>query len=198
MERWKRAVAGLGVRWVVVAVGLTVAGCGTSGRESGGANQTQRDIVVPTGESWFPIGPAPITGVIRYLKKPLDPQNPQNDPRIVTSTQTGRATAIAVNPSKTDELYVGTAGGGLWHTKNALDPEPIWSASLSGTDQFGSSAIGSLAVTPTACSATGISCGPAGETCGCSVIWAGTGEAGRRRDTLYGAGGLSLRGSRAR
>ena len=174
MQRGKRA---FGVRCVVTGVALTLAACSNGGHESDHAIQAQRDLTFPTGDTFFPIGPAPITGVIRYVTN--------SSP---SSTQTGRATVIAVNPAKTDELYVGTAGGGIWHTKNALDPEPIWSASLTGTDTFGSSAIGAIAVVPTACTATGIACGPAGETCGCSVIWAGTGEGSRRRDTLYGAG----------
>ena len=94
---------------------------------------------------------------------------------------------ITTNPEKADEVWLGTASGGLWHTRNALDPNPLWSSALDGSSFFQSNSIGAIAVS--SCVATGGEiCSGSGESCGCSVIWVGTGENGRRRDTHYGAG----------
>src|SRR3989441_6913060 len=51
------------------------------------------------GDTWFPIGPAPILGF--YTPN---------------SNYSGRATAIAVNPHNVDDVWLGTAGGGVWHS----------------------------------------------------------------------------------
>lgn len=102
------------------------------------------------GTTWFPLGPAPIDGFFR-------------------GGVSGRATAIAANPDNPDEIWVGTAAGGVWHTVDAgVNWEPLG-------DREESLAIGSLAVDQ--CSGAG-----------CGRIYAGTGENAIRRDTYHGAG----------
>lgn len=107
------------------------------------------------GTNWFPIGPAYVS-------------NGQSWPygRVNTS---GRATTIAVNPSNPDELWLGTAAGGVWHSTNGgTNFLPI-------SDDQASLAIGSIAVDN--CSASG-----------CGTVYVGTGENSIRRDTYYGMG----------
>jgi photosystem II stability/assembly factor-like uncharacterized protein len=82
---------------------------------------------------------------------------------------TGRATAIAVNPLNKNDVWLGTAGGGVWHSPDAgLSWLPM-------SDDQPSLAIGSIALA--GCSASH-----------CSAVYAGTGENAIRRDTYYGAG----------
>jgi uncharacterized repeat protein (TIGR01451 family) len=81
--------------------------------------------------------------------------------------ETGRATAIAVNPQNPDDVWIGTAGGGVWHLSGGK-----W---FPMSDDQAALAIGSLALT--GCSSAG-----------CTTIYAGTGENAIRRDTYYGAG----------
>lgn len=102
------------------------------------------------GDSWFPIGPAPIDGFF-------------------AGGATGRASAIAVNPQNPDEVYLGTAAGGVWRTRDGgTNWKPV-------TDKQAALAIGSIALA---------GCSPVG----CTRIYAGTGENAIRRDTYYGAG----------
>ena len=102
------------------------------------------------GSTWLPIGPAPIDGFF-------------------AGGATGRATAIAVNPTNANEVWLGTATGGVWHS---LDSGANWEPE---TDLEDSLSIGALALD--GCDASG-----------CAVIYAGTGENAIRRDTYYGAG----------
>jgi hypothetical protein len=81
----------------------------------------------------------------------------------------GRATVIAVNPSNPDDVWLGTANGGVWHSTTG---GAQWAAM---SDNEESLAIGAIALA--GCKATG-----------CSTIYAGTGENAIRRDTYYGAG----------
>ncbi len=107
------------------------------------------------GINWFPIGPADISNGQTY-----------GDSRVNVS---GRATVIAVNPTNANELWVGTASGGVWHSTNAgVNFLPI-------SDDQPSLAIGAIALDN--CSAAG-----------CATIYAGTGENSIRRDTYYGMG----------
>src|SRR5690349_13512440 len=106
------------------------------------------------GITWLPIGPAPVAGGQTFGS------------RVDVS---GRATVIAVNPSNADDVWLGTANGGVWHSTNGgVNWRPM-------SDFEESLAIGSIAL-----SGCGVS--------GCSVIYAGTGENAIRRDTYYGAG----------
>jgi len=106
------------------------------------------------GTTWFPIGPA-------------DVSNGQGETGMVSTS--GRATVIAVNPANPDELWLGTATGGVWHSTNAgANFLPI-------SDDQASLAIGAIALD---------SCTSAG----CGIIYVGTGENSIRRDTYYGMG----------
>jgi len=106
------------------------------------------------GKSWLPIGPAPIATA---------------DPQFFTGGWVGRATAVAVNPDNPDDVWLGTAGGGVWHS---TDAGANWRAM---TDTQASLAIGSLALAECDASA-------------CLTVYAGTGENAIRRDTYYGQG----------
>jgi hypothetical protein len=92
---------------------------------------------------------------------------PEKDCCFFQGGETGRATAIAANPQNRDDIWVGTAGGGVWHFVSGK-----W---YPMSDNQASLAIGSLALA--GCSSSG-----------CSKIYAGTGENAIRRDTYYGAG----------
>ncbi|MFL6211719.1 MAG: hypothetical protein ACJ74W_22925 [Pyrinomonadaceae bacterium] len=111
------------------------------------------------GINWFPIGPAAITGGQTY-----------GGGRVEVS---GRSTAIAVNPANANDVWLGTALGGVWHsTDGGQKWKPL-------SDQEASLSIGALALDiPGGCANA--------ETCG--TIYAGTGENAIRRDTYYGAG----------
>ena len=106
------------------------------------------------GINWFPIGPADVSN------------GQDTSARINTS---GRATVIAVNPKNPNELWLGTASGGVWHSTNAgVNFLPI-------SDDQPSLAIGAIALDNCIASE-------------CGVIYAGTGENSIRRDTYYGMG----------
>ena len=89
----------------------------------------------------------------------------------------GRVTALAVDPGCADKggkhctLYVAAAGGGIWRTDDALNPNPHWSP-VSG--DIPSTAIGSLLVDPT---------DQRGRT-----LYAGTGEESGSSDSEAGLG----------
>ncbi len=102
------------------------------------------------GDTWFPIGPAPIDNFF-------------------SGGVTGRASAIAVNPLNPDDVWMGTAAGGVWHSN---DGGHRWRP-MSDTESF--MAIGALALD--GCTALG-----------CTTVYAGTGENAIRRDTYYGGG----------
>jgi hypothetical protein len=107
------------------------------------------------GINWFPIGPADYAN-----------GQTQGDSRVHAS---GRASIIAVNPVNPSDVWLGTAGGGVWHSTNG---GVNW---LPMSDNEASLAIGSIALD--GCNANG-----------CSAIYVGTGENGIRRDTYYGMG----------
>lgn len=84
----------------------------------------------------------------------------------------GRATAVAVNPHNSLDIWLGTAGGGVYHS---ADGGEHWKAM---SEHEPSGAIGALALD--GCDGGGVSY--------CTTIYAGTGENAMRRDTYYGAG----------
>lgn len=108
-----------------------------------------------SGTNWFPIGPADLSNGQTY-----------GDGRVNVA---GRATVIAVNPSNTNDIWLGTATGGVWHSTNG---GVNW---LPMSDNEASLSIGAIALD--GCSASG-----------CTTIYAGTGENSIRRDTYYGMG----------
>ncbi len=107
------------------------------------------------GDTWFPIGPAPIDGFF-------------------PGGVTGRASAIAVNPFNLNDVWLGTAAGGVWHS---IDGGVNWRPM---SDYETSLAIGAIALD--GCTARG-----------CATVYAGTGENAIRRDTYFG-GGLLIGG----
>ncbi|MBI4851472.1 MAG: hypothetical protein HY819_06740 [Acidobacteria bacterium] len=104
---------------------------------------------------WQAIGPSAV-----FNGQPLDPQN---SPPINIS---GRATAIIVAPNDSNRIFLGTAQGGLWLTR---DSGKSWQPL---TDNLPSLAIGALAMDPK---------NP-------NIILLGTGEANFSGDSYYGAG----------
>jgi hypothetical protein len=108
---------------------------------------------------WTPIGPAPLSDTITFGASSN-----------IVSAASGRTTVIAVNPVNHREVWLGTAGGGLWHTTDVLAPEPQWNVELDGP-------IGAVALD---------SCGT-----GACRVWVGTGENVIRRHS-YGGYGIYL------
>jgi autotransporter-associated beta strand protein len=99
---------------------------------------------------WFTLGPAPIN----------NGQTPGNN------ASTGRITGVAVDPSDPNVIYVSTAGGGAWKTKNGgLTWLPLF-------DNHGTMFSGAIAVAPS---------NP-------RVIYFGTGEGNNSFDSYYGSG----------
>jgi photosystem II stability/assembly factor-like uncharacterized protein len=104
--------------------------------------------------NWTPLGPLAIPNGQTYSA---------SDARVLVS---GRVTAIAIDPSTPDTVYLGTAQGGVWKsTDNGVSWEPR-------TDNEVSLAIGGLALDPNS---------P-------QIIYAGTGEGNFSGDSYYGAG----------
>lgn len=78
----------------------------------------------------------------------------------------GRVSAIAVNPNKPSEYYIGVGSGHIWKTvNNGTTFSPIF-------DNYGAYAIGALAMDPN----------------NSNVVWAGTGENKHQRALGYGNG----------
>jgi hypothetical protein len=99
---------------------------------------------------WTPIGPAPINGPF-------------------AGGVSGRASVIAVNPQDFQQVWLGTAAGGVWYSPNGGKGwQPL-------SDHVESLAVGALAVADC-------------DSSGCATIYVGTGENAIRRDTYYGAG----------
>jgi hypothetical protein len=176
---------------LAIAAGAIASAC----TQSGPSGKTREAVGVASqrlsaGTPWFPVGPlgaTPDLSPLFYSNNPT-PDTPAPD----SLNETGRGTAVVANPQNGRDVYLATAGGGLWEAPNLT-----LSTSASGTPSvnpwtliFGSGvaasavggavgpgAIGSIAIDPTSCSAQR-----------CSTIWVGTGEAGIRRETFPGTG----------
>src|SRR4051794_10410295 len=94
---------------------------------------------------------------------------------MVPTQWTGRIAALAVDSKHCNadacKLYVGSAGGGVWMTNNALAQRPSWHEKNDGLD---TRAIGSITIDPT--DATG------------NTIYVGTGEENGSSDNEAGLG----------
>jgi hypothetical protein len=113
-------------------------------------------IITPLG-GWSSLGPEEI--IESYYAGP----------------NSGRVTVMAVNPSNQNDVWLGTATGGVWHSSNINATDYLWESVSDSAPQ----SIGALLVED--CSAVR-----------CNTIWVGTGENNIRRDTYYGAGLLIL------
>src|SRR3954470_288142 len=102
------------------------------------------------GPLWGAVGPAPL---------PNGPTSPVN-------SVSGRVTSIAVDPSDANLVYVGTANGGVWRSK---DGGTTWVSLMDNAD---SQAIGALALAPS---------DP-------SILYVGTGEGNQHQDVYAGVG----------
>lgn len=107
---------------------------------------------VPGASNWTQLGPNAI------------PRGQTYGPGRVLVT--GRVTAIAIDPTDRDRLYVGAAQGGVWRS---TDRGRHWAAM---TDNAPSLAMGALAIDPN----------------DHLTVYAGTGEANFAQDSYYGAG----------
>jgi len=107
--------------------------------------------------TWTPIGPQPLTSSSPTVKQ-----------------ASGRASAVAVDPTDPNIVYVGGAQGGVW---KSLDGGSTWTVL---TDSEASLAIGAIAIDGSAAS-----CGVAGP---CQIIYVGTGEQTNSIGSYYGAG----------
>ena len=103
---------------------------------------------------WVPLGPSSIP-------------NGQTD--TTPSPVSGRVSAIAVDPTDANTVYVGGAQGGAWKSTNALSATPTWTPL---TDHQSSLAVGDIAIDPT----------------NHNIVYVGTGEPNGSCDSYYGRG----------
>jgi len=124
-------------------------------------------VTPPIGptSAWFPIGPQP-TGTTLF-------DFSQNG-----GATSGRVTALVVNPSNQNNVYLGGADGGLWVT---TDGGATWTPLTDNPANSGipTIAVGALAVDPTTCGASV-----------CTTLYVGTGEGNFGGENIYGEGVL--------
>lgn len=126
-------------------------------------------VSTPMG-NWVPIGPEEIIQQVDEYEY----------------SYSGRATVIAVNPKNPEDVWLGTATGGVWHSSNipfqdylSQDNQSLEYQWTPKTDNASSLSIGSILL----------------EDCSderCDTVWVGTGENNIRRDTYYGSGLMKL------
>jgi len=102
---------------------------------------------------WSQIGPAPLP-------------NGQTQQSPATAAVTGRATAIVVDPTNSNKVYLGAAQGGVWRS---IDGGSTWTPIF---DSAQSLSIGALALAPS---------DP-------SILYVGTGEPNNSADSFFGVG----------
>ncbi len=107
---------------------------------------------------WVPIGPSSI---------PNGQTDTSTGPTL--SPVSGRVSAIAVDPTDANTVYVGGAQGGVWKSTNALSATPAWTPL---TDHQASLAVGDIAIDPV----------------NHNIIYVGTGEPNGSCDSYYGRG----------
>ena len=142
--------------------------------------QVQNMIQLEKERGLFPVGVFPSTSFPGPSNWTLIGPQPINSTASMNTfnggpTIAGRIAAMAVDPTNSNNVYMGAAAGGVWKSSNAgANWTPI-------TDNQPSLSTGSIAIDPTAAS-----CSPAP----CQIIYAGTGEANNSGDSYYGAGVL--------
>jgi len=111
------------------------------------------DLSPAAGVAWTPIGPFSIA----------NGQSLQNN---VSTAVSGRVTAVVVDPIDPNNVYLGTAQGGVWRSLNA---GTTWEAIFDSADSL---AIGALALAPS----------------DRTKLYVGTGEFNACADCFFGAG----------
>src|SRR5450755_430106 len=81
------------------------------------------------GTVWKPIGPSPI------------------DQGSITAN--GQVTAIAVNPNNSNIIFIGTAWGGVWRTRDGGATQPTWTPIFDRAPALGIGEPGAIAIDPT-------------------------------------------------
>ena len=81
------------------------------------------------GTVWIPIGPSPVT----------EPVGNQDN---------GMVTAIAINPNNAAVIYIGTAGGGVWRTRDGGATIPTWTPLFDRQLALGIGEPGGVAIDP--------------------------------------------------
>jgi Calx-beta domain/CHRD domain len=108
-------------------------------------------------QSWIELGPRPLP-------------NGQTQQFPATAAMSGRATAVVVDPTNSNKIYLGTAQGGVWRS---TDGGATWTSIFDTADSL---AIGALALAPSS---------P-------TTLYVGTGETGARligtADVFFGVG----------
>lgn len=108
------------------------------------------DLTPAAGGAWAPIGPLTLPNGVGSNSGPTS----------------GRVTAIAIDPTNSQKVYLGTAQGGVWRS---LDGGTTWTSIF---DNAQTMAIGALAVAPSS---------P-------STLYVGTGEFNSCADCFFGVG----------
>lgn len=139
-----------------LAASLVAIACGVTPDGTETTERTTSELTNPP--VWSPIGPAP-------------------GPFSVN----GRTNVVAANPANTNQLWLGTANGGVWRTTGARDLEVFWTPM---TDFADSLAVGDIQLAD--CTAQA-----------CNSVYVGTGEGTLRRQTYFGTGILVLTPKRA-
>ena len=138
------------------AYGNAVASMQAVQRRAGGAVSAPAATATPF---WTALGPRPITGEIPFFG--TDPLGG------ALSSATGKVTAIAVDPTTSGRLFIGTSGGGVWMSTNGGTTfTPIFASQAT-------LAIGAITLDPTTNPPT---------------IYVGTGEANNTVDSYFGLG----------
>jgi hypothetical protein len=121
----------------------------------------------PAGQSWVAVGPAQITTPIY-------------------GALSGRVTSVAVDTSDAtgNTVVLGTGGGGVWRSVNALGPESAVKFVPLTDDLAAFNGGGSGEISTASLSVGAVSVQPGGT----GVLLAGTGEASPLSDAYYGEG----------
>ena len=120
---------------------------------------------IPRGSNWVQIGPTALPGggtISTYYSW----YRKFSSEKVYSALATGRVTTIVVDPTDPKIIYLGTAQGGVWKTK---DGGRNW---IAKSDYEISLSIGALAIDPK---------NPL-------VLYAGTGEGNFSQDSYYGNG----------
>ena len=83
------------------------------------------------GTVWAPIGPSPI-----------------DETAIAGITANGQVTAVAIHPSNPNIIYIGTAWGGVWLTRNGSAAQPTWTPIFDKAPALGVGEPGGIAIDP--------------------------------------------------